>query len=834
MEPTAIHDPLAEKLMNMAQTILVIVFGLSPLFFIPSGSTPFEFTKVLFVFAGLVLALIVASLSVLRSSRVSIIFSGALLSFWVVVIVGFVSALLSGDLKDALIGDTLSTHTTVFLGILALTMTVWGLVGASKSSIMRLYILLIISSVVLVLFHLLRLVFGTDVLQFGVFNTSASTPIGGWNDLALYLGLTILLSLFTLKQLRPSRQGRMFFTGVIAFSLVMLAVINFLSVWIVLGLVSLVVLVYSLKKDPVSFSEAHAAEKLSKQLSSLMPSIMIFGVSLIFVIGGSGLGGVITKYTKVSFVEVRPSLEATSDIARQVYEVSPVLGTGPNKFADAWRMYKDPAINQTVFWNTDFVAGNGYIPTFFITTGVLGTIAWLVFLAWFMYFGLRMVFKASDADPRWYYIGVSSFVGAVYIWIMAIIYVPGAVILMLGALFTGLAITAGSALKMLNTRTFAFGANKRIGFVATLLVIAVIVGSIQALYSVSQHYSAVRTFNKANQSVQAGVNLAEIEAEISRAYETSSSDVYARRVAELQLSRLNSLLALPNPTQADQQIFQETLVNGISSAKLATEQDETNPMNWGILGSIYSLLVSANIEGSYAKASESLLRAQELDPQNPLRSLALAQLEGRANNPDASRDYAEKAITLKSNYSDAYLFLTQLEIANGNIDRAIESTRATISLEPNNASRYYQLGVLESSRENLPAAVQMFEEAVRLSPDYANARYFLALSYDAIGRPADARAQFVRVLELNPGNKDVEALIATIDQDGSLGGNVLNSQSVNEDAGVFEDTDGTVSTTEDPGSSLLTPVNIVPDVGSETESLPEDEETIDELNGSDE
>src|SRR3989338_8177488 len=56
-----------------------------------------------------------------------------------------------------------------------------------------------------------------------------------------------------------------------------------------------------------------------------------------------------------------------------------IVGSGPNQFVGEWLMSKPSAVNQTIFWNTDFNYGVGLIPTFIVTTGLLGIIAWLIF-----------------------------------------------------------------------------------------------------------------------------------------------------------------------------------------------------------------------------------------------------------------------------------------------------------------------------------------------------------------------------------------------------------------------------------------------------------------------
>lgn len=829
------RDSISEKLLGLSQNILAVVFGLLPLFFLPISAAPFEYTKTFFVLIGVICALVLFSLSVLRSGKVAITFSYSLLALWVVVIVVFVSAMLSGDLHDALVGDQFSIQSSAFVALLALSATIWSLVQVRRAVIMRLYVLLSFSTIVLVGLHITRLLFGSDILSFGIFQKPDSSLVGGWNDLGLFLGLAILLSLVAIELLRLKQAGKILFGLVTVLSLAMLTIINFYAIWLLLGLVSLVVLVYTLSKDRLTTLKRPLIKEKMTNVSSLTLSLLVCVVSVLFIIAGPALGGWIQDHTRVSFIEVRPSVLATTNIARSVYAEHPLLGIGANRFSDAWRLYKDVGINTTVFWNTDFNAGNGYITTFFVTTGVLGGLAWAVFLVVFIYTGIRNLIRAPEPDRIWYFIGTSSFVSAVYIWIMSVVYVPGSVMLLLGAMCTGLSIASAQALGSEKITEMSIGSNRRTGFIFTLVIIAVIIGSVQTLYATSQHYAAAYTFNKAREISKTDFNA--IEATINRASDYSNSDLFARSIAEHELTRINTLLVTESPTVAQQQEFQAALVNGVNAGQSAKQSDDTEPANWAVLGDIYSILVAANIEGSYDRAFEALSKARDLDPKNPSRYLALAQLTARANDLAASREYTQKAIALKADYSDALFFLTQLDIVSGNVEGAVKSAQAIIALEPQNPARYYQLGILESSRKNINAAIAAFEQAVRLDPNYANALYFLALGYDATGRSAQARKLFERVLLLNPGNEKVTSLIDAIDTRGktgvSLGDNVSQ---VTVDGPVITKDNDKITTTEDPDSSLVSPVNTAPSPEESTatqepianEVINQQEESIDE------
>jgi len=819
-------DKVEVFLRAIAQNIIVIVFGLLPLFFIPVIFAPFGYTKTLLVIVGVLMSCIFFSLSVLRSGSIKISAPWALVAFWGVAIVTAALALLSGDMYDSFIGDSMGVHTGFFMLLLAITMSISSVIGQTKATILRLYILLTGSAIVLGAFHLARIVFGADFLTLGIFTSLSSTPLGGWNDLGLFFGLTILLSLVALEQLPLTKWGKILFSVVVGVSLLMLSIVNFFAIWVVLALVSLVQLMYTLTKDRFAEKTLSLQGKRDVSMYSVTLSTAVFVFSLLFIIGGSTVGSFVSEVTNVSYVEVRPSLSATVDIGRHVYQGNAFSGIGPNKFIDAWRLYKDPTINQTMFWATDFVSGNGFITTQFVTGGVLSVLAWFVFFGLFLAAGFRMLFKTVHVDRFWYFIGTSSFVAAVYLWSMSFLYNPGPVILLLVAMFTSIMFVAHSSLLSANGKRFTITSNRRAGFILVGAVMIVIVGSASSLFYIGRHYSSVYMFSGAVSGLDGSTTIEEVEQTIASAYAITPNDSYARQLASYQLSKMNTLLSLEEPTAEQQQAFQTAAANGVNAAQLAVSTDPTNSLNWSTLGAVYSILAATGVEGAKERASEAFSKARSFDPTNPSYVLLEAQLLSRTGDIEGARKSAIAAVQLKQNYTDALFFLTQLDIADGKVEDAIVTTRAIISLEPNNPARYYQLGVLESSVKNIDNAIVAFTKAVALDNNYANARYFLALAHVQKGDYPAALEQLEVVLTLNPGNADIETLIEQLKSGETfeVAPEVLSEQ-IEEPETVTKGEDNEVTTTGNPDTPLVSSVNSP--AGSSSEPV-EAQQTVEE------
>ena len=823
-EEQVVHpDKIEHRLTQAAHVLLVLVFGLLPVFFIPSAIIPLEYSKTLLVVIGLLTSIVLYSLATLRTGKIRLAIPSPVFALWAVALVCLVSALLSGDRYDALVGNTLEVQTTAFTFVLAAIVTIPLLVNFTKVMIVRVYMLLGCGALFLALFHLVRLVFGEGFFSFGTFANLVSGPFGSWNSLGLFFGLTILLSMIALEQLPLTKWGKVFFALVTVLSLVMLIVINFFAIWVVLGLTSLVVLMYGLVKDRFA-EESFSRTRISSVSGiSLGLSALVCFVSISALLGGTGFGTMVSNVSNVSFLEVRPSLGATLDITRHTLAGIRGFGTGPNRLADACRHHKDPAINTSVFWNTDFESGYSYFTTAPITSGILGTLAWIAFLGLFVFMGLRVVLRPLTHDSLWYFIGTSSFVAGLYLWGMALVYTPSVVALLLAAFFTSSLSCAYVALRPVRALRFSLSENKRAAIVLVGVVMLIMVGSVASVYGVSRHFGAVVMFNDAVRMVPLGAPIDEVEARIEQAYMLNQNDIFARQVAEYQLAKINSLLGTQKPTEAEQQAFETAIAQGVVAATRAIENDPTDARNHAVAGALYSVLAGIGIESTGDRSKAAFSEARKFDPQNPLYLLLEAQLGARMGDANVARDSARSAVALKPNYTEALLFLADLDIASGNVQGAIDTTRAILSLEPQNPARYFQLGVLTVAAGSTTEAISAFEAAVTLDTNYANARYFLARLYAAEGNVKAAREQLVIVQTLNPDNEEVAGLIASLD----AGQNVGFSTSTDNEVTLPDSTTGeTVTTDGEPDTPLVTPVNIgttpsdTPEASTDSETNP--------------
>lgn len=804
------HDRLALRLRHTAELILVMVAGLSPLLFIPTPYISIGAGKVLILLAGLVLALFFFGLSVLRTGALSFRFSAVQIGLWVLAAVTISSAIFSGDYQDSLFGDGFEIQTAIFVTILALLATVIGILKDSKASIIRLYALLIFSALLLSVFHIIRIFFGADTLSFGLFPSATASPLGSWNGLAIFYGLTVLLSLTALQQLPLTAIGRGVIVVVSVVALGMLTLINFSAIWYVLAAVSILLLLYSLVRNRWSVNHDGGKHDDDGSFFSIIVATLVALIAIIFIVGGDRLGTAISNAAGVQFVEVRPSLLATIDLGQQVFADSPFFGAGPNRFADVWRLHKDQSINQTIFWNTNFDTGYSYLATSIIGSGLAGAIAWLFFLGTLLWSGVRFLLKASFADRFWYFTGLSALIASVYLWGISVIYVPPPSILFVAAITTGVFMVAHNRLLVGKERQISIARRRADGFALIVIVIVAITASAGTLYTIGKQASGVYAFNHVNATVSEGDRLANLETGIAGAFEITRNDVFARQLAFYQWLQMRSLLGTAEPTTEQQQAFQDAATKGITAARLAIDLDPTEPANHQLLGQIYGILTVVGVDGAGERAAESYATARSLDPYNPILRLLEAELALSRKDGAGARAAAEEAVKLRPIYTEAMYFLAELDIADGNVEQAAKRAADVVQLEPQNPARRYQLGILLASLQKLDAAVASFEAAVTLDPQYANARYFLALGYAEQGKTDQALKELEVVRGLNESNQSVSEVIDRIKKGEPV--SITGQNTVAE-----READGENVTASDLENDLVTSPNPVVDKEKKTE-----------------
>jgi tetratricopeptide (TPR) repeat protein len=750
-----------ERLDQLGVWAVIALTALLPVFVIPSVSFPFQFGKLLLLVVGVVLATVLTLLARLQQGTMEIPKSYILGAIWLVPIGYILSGLFSGaSLLDSLVGVNADPDGIIPMVAFAMLATLAATLFSSHKRVLSLYLAVLGAFGVVLLYQLIRLFAPVDsFLSFGFLSGPTANIVGKWYDFGIFAGLVGILALLALETLRLPKVSKRIFWGALIASLVALFVVNFTLLWVILGIVAFAFFMASVLRTTVA--ARHGAEGESRRKISIL-ALCIVILSGFATLAVQPINNMLTDVFQIQYLEVRPSWAATTEVGRGVLASQPFFGSGPGTFDQGWLKFKDATVNLTPFWGVDFTSGFGFVPTSFITTGILGGLLWIVFFGTLLGLGIWALLRESQRDHMSHYVMTSSFLGAVYLFFLTLVYVPNVVLLAFAFLLAGVFIAALRAQGTIQAFKISFLNNMRVGF-------AVVSGiTLGLLVTVAVGYVAVASY-AASLLLQSGI-VAASKGQVDQAETFATNSIQIRGtsdahilLANIELARMREVAARtegsPEEIRAE---FEQALAGAVTQATRATQIDPNNARAWSVLSGVYQSVVPLKIQGAYEAAKEKLDVAIRLAPSTPELYLAAAQLEFANGNIPAAQAAVEKALTVKENYIDAIFLSAQLALNGNNVRGAIDSVKAAQRFQPTNAVIAFELGLLYYGVGSWNDAIGEFTRAVELAPDYANARYYLALSLNSVGRTEEAVAAMEMVSQANPDNQGVKDILANM------------------------------------------------------------------------
>ncbi len=686
------------------------------------------------------------------------------------VLVFFISALFSENQFHSLVGSGFDLGSVMSIAVLFLLFLLYSFIFDRREKVLNAYILLFGSSIFLGVYLMVNVLIRFYNLPF--FQGLPLNIFGNWYSLGIFFGF-ISLSALIILELFPSQGNRWFsylLSSVFAFSLFILALVNYYPVWFIFGLSSLLVFVYVLTFGVNTIRDKDASGKVAKEEVSRRvwrPSFIALLISLCFVILG-GQGGVVSDsvdrlYERINFVFVddRPIWSDTVGVVSGTWRSNPVLGVGPNNFSHAWALFKPESSNLQPYWNLNFSVGTGLIPTFFSTVGILGTIAILIFVSSILFYGLRGIFnEKQDAISRLTLFLL--FAGSLYLWIFSFLFAVPATLLGLTFMVSGLLIAQLASVGIINYGKIYLTDTSRSNFFAVLVIVVMVLFGVAGVYFGVQKYWAANVFYKAFAASNER-SLDETTVDILRAIRFDSrNELYYQALILINQARMIEIAQATNLSPEEVQARGQMIIGLSDSAFFeATRLNSLNHQNYVLRADFMWLLMNLGVSGAGEQVNDSLVRAINLNPKNPSLYVALTRTAFNMGDTRGAREAIEEALRLKNNYIQAMFILAQLDLEEGLADSALSRAEQALLMNPNDPAGYFQIGYLYYRLGDFEEAVEALERSVASSPGgvNANSQYFLGLSYDGLGRRQQALDQFEAILQFNPGNSQLVEIV---------------------------------------------------------------------------
>lgn len=773
---------------KIGKVCIYLLFGLVPVFFLPFTAFPVIENKT--ILAGILVFVALGSwlAHTLNTGRFQLPKTRVWFALAGFLILGAVSAFFSQSRELSLWGDLGSIDNYFNLAIYSLALFLTPLFLRETSELIRALLFFSCSLFLTAVYSLLQF-FGVFLLPFDFTKQISFNPIGTAQGLAIFLGSGVVMIVALITSFKLSSILKILFAMGATVLAIILILINYNYVWLDILLASALVVSWQIMHSRKG-GEGEAGQTLAPKFG--LPLVLMVIVAILFFVKPP-----ISAIVQLP-PEVRPSLSATLDITRASFSASiphAILGSGPATFLYEYLMHRSIALNATGFWGVRFSQGFSTIPTLFVTMGVAGLLALLFFFGLFAFIGFRGVASLGRKKSPAERVALISFVSFLFLFLSWFFYPANFAIFLFTFLFAGMVIAALRAGGALEDLEFSILKTPQRTFLASLIIIILIVGVVVGVYWQGQKYLAsvfhtigVGSYNK-SQNIDTAMKYVGLAVNLDQ-----TRDSYWRTFAQLLSLRAQEVLKDKNLDAAElQRRYQVVLQSLIQAGQRATQLNPKDPLNWRQLANIYEDNI-AIVGGADRFAVENYEKAAALNPKNPAEYLNVAQgyvrgadvaqaqianlsqgkgaeakkeaieklQEDRATKLIKALENLQKSIELKSDYAPAYFLSSQVYERQGNRALAIQKTVETRNFNPLDTGVGYQLGLLYYLDNQTENARDEFTRVIGLNPDFANARYFLGLSYNKLGKKDKAIEQFERIQKLNPDNEEVKRILANL------------------------------------------------------------------------
>ncbi len=598
------------------------------------------------------------------------------------------------------------------------------------------------------------------ILPWDFANASGFNAMGTTNALGLYFGLMFVFAFagaqYGLSWGRPAR-----------IACAVIAGLSFLITFAIGYWAAFAGLVVSLLVLAAIGSRLDARKESRRNLLS----ISLIVVSAFMLVISWGILSIPVP-RMASPAEIAPTVGASWRIVKETARESIkdlVLGSGPATYQYQYGKYRDASLNQSQFWGIRFTQGFDAILTHLVSWGILGTVIFLLLVAAFIS-ELVLLARAKRASGP---IAAAFVAGGAYLVVALFLYPQNFTLYFFLFACAGIVSALRTADKDSRGTVIFASSNRAFGWSFAAIASIAIFAALS--YANARRYIGAVSFAR---GVAIGRGTGDMEKAIPYlAYGArldERNETYLQVLAQALLAQGNVLAgqAVKDGGSAESEAKVAAAVNAaIAVSEQAAQANPKSVVNWLALAGVYETVMPLN-PGVAENAFAAYAIAGHLEPNNPAIPVSLgrahmayadrAPKDKRDAEYQAALDAFEAALALKSDYAPAHFALVQVFDREGRSAEALARAERLRSIAPDDAGILFQLGLLHYQAQRFVKAEEVLEAAVAAAPDYANALYFLGIVYERNGDRASALAKFERVMELNPANKEIAAIVDNV------------------------------------------------------------------------
>lgn len=436
-----------------------------------------------------------------------------------------------------------------------------------------------------------------------------------------------------------------------------------------------------------------------------------------------------------------------------------LLGSGPGTFRYDFSKFKPLDFSKSPFWTVRFDRPASYLSEVLATRGIAGSLSYLILVGTFLFICCSPLFrKKKEGEGLEERMIPLAFLSVFLALIFAhTFYYQNTVLLFIFWFVLGAG--AGVLAYSSKEKTISFKSFPELGLVFSTIFLIFSLTVLVSYYLGARIYLADRCYRRSLLTSDIGKKTELLERAVRLNPYFSTYKIVLAKTYDFEIRQKGGSEVANWAKRA------------VDLAKGATEESSNDVAAWETLGMIYRDIRPISSGRAVDFAVKAFKKAIDLEPGNPVLFTELGKLY-LSSDIKKAREHFAKAEELNSSYLDASLQKALTYEAEKNPEEAIKQLEKIVKNNPPNYQNYlllaeirFQLGRLYFNANRLDEAVFQLNRALDLAPNHSNSLYVLGLVYKKKGEKDKAISYFKRVLELNPGNKEVEKQINSLKEE---------------------------------------------------------------------
>ncbi len=428
-----------------------------------------------------------------------------------------------------------------------------------------------------------------------------------------------------------------------------------------------------------------------------------------------------------------------------------LFGNGFNSFAYVFSRYRPQDFNYFTDWQIRFSKSSSFFLDLLNDIGLVGVLFYFFILVIIFLISFVLIKRGTEfkLKTNFHIIILPALISSLFsLFLLQFFYPFDTVILFIFWVSIALIVACWLFFPSLQnislTRQINYYLKNTLSFKVIIIFVFIIYSSLFCLFVYEiKIFSAEFIFQK-------GRN----EENLSRAaYLAPKQYYYQLALAKFYAKQVQSHLAEPSYWQIAQK--------SLKHLHIALNLAPNSVISWETAGMIYYSFWPF-LENGQHLAINSLKRAIELEPSNPVLLSELGKIYLASNNLSEAKKYLQQAIDKKTNYYDAYLNLAKAYIAENNYSQALKILFYLKDISPS-SDVYYELGRVYYNKQEFTKAESSFQKSLNLNTKNINAWYSLGLTQKRRNKNKEALISFKKALKIDPDNLIIKNEIANLE-----------------------------------------------------------------------